>query len=247
MGRFGINEGIEVITRLSTVNYTRHGFHNIRVVLHTGQILNVTNDDKHEIEQLLLAWKGYEPAIATLYNYWFKHREETLYKIIKGYQSFVMESINPPLTVCKLFFEEKPGVVLRNETGREWIDYNYQIEQNNMITDTSDGNGLWTAPIELLPSFICNDSLNRYGTSIMILRTVKNEKYVRTVKKEIIGKCFIYLYKGSLFYKQTWIDLIQYLGENYYLNIDVNAMSGLSQKETREAFCSAFPNCNLPL
>lgn len=242
MEKLGINEGIEVITKLSVVNYETIGFRIIRVVLHTGKRFDLTNDDKHEIEKLLLAWKGYEPAIATLFNYWFKYRADTLYNIIKGYKSSVLRPIHPDLTVCKLFFDEKPVTMLRNETGREWIDYNHQIDQNNMITDTSDGNGLWTAPVEILPSFICNDSLNRYGTSIMILKTVKDELYVQTIKNEIIGKQFICMYKGSLLCKQTWIDLIQYLGDNYYLNIDVNAMSGLSQNETREAFCSAFPS-----
>lgn len=117
----------------------------------------------------------------------------------------------------------------RSDVGRHYIDYDAQLQQSNIIRDP-DGLGIWGLIIrqddywsmeKFFDILRSEEYLNRYGRSVMILKTISGVNYICSFPDsfgsgEICGFQYEVVAHGSHTDRAFWLTLIDYMNEKEF-------------------------------
>ena len=234
-----LSEKFEIVTKLSTGKFKLLYNQSIKIILHTGKIIILTNDDKADIEEAQKAI--YEKSVKTLYAFWVSDENNgcSMYDIIKKYQKCI-NYIVPSQIVFKYYYSECPDFIINEDYGRTWIDYEKQLQSSNYINDIPNGCGIWTADESVFPKMICSESVNFYGTNLMVLKTCLFHKYIKSISGEIIGSKYKVIYNGPINEVNTWLNVKERLTENTISQIRTDYIKNAGYDDVVFAIKEAF-------
>jgi len=98
-------------------------------------------------------------------------------------------------TYVKFYYESQPEEVGYAEFGREFINYDFQVQNSGLIRDNSYGSGLSAGYLE--KAFMYFENYESYGQKLLLLKPLYNEFY-RLHDYECLGDCFKVIGKSGL-------------------------------------------------
>lgn len=170
------------------------------------------------IKELCIA-DNREPSLDFMYNE-ISSCSLTLVQMINDYKqkNYILGSNINDAIWFKLYSKFNIQSEIRKMYHAEWINYEKQLEEGNIIYDTKGLCGLWAMPKEMLLKCFNEQCLERYGSSLLILKPVADCYYLND-RKEIIGDRFEVIDKidfnciediGRLSFQLQQIDFKQY-------------------------------------